>query len=415
MSTFCLKNKGHLFLIGVLFLLIGCASYQNEVSTGRDAMANGTYDEAIDYFKKRYEESNGDRLAYLLEYATALHQAGRYEESNKAFSEAEKVAELNDYTSVSREAGAMIVQEGLTQYKVEIFEYVLITIYRALNYLMLGDYNNAQVMARKLNEKLNKLSTEMDSDTQKRQASFAAYLAAVLWEAQGDWDNAFVLYSKAHEMAPEVDVIKRDVLISARRSGRETDYQRYRKKWPELDASLETKTLKGKGEFVFIFQQGWIARKQTRPDNRTFPMMVPIPKSVGSVDVEVEGKIAHSEKVYDLDLVSIQVMDAIFKKLVARALARQASRIAVRESARNNNKNSALQVAALATYIFDAMDVADLRQWSTLPSSFQIARVYLNAGKHHIKVKAYNQDRTIWEGDVEIKSNQKTFITQRAF
>lgn len=378
-------------------------------------MESERFDEAINNFKEKYEKANGDQLAYLLEYATALHQAGRYEESNKAFMQAEKMAELNDYTSVSREAGAMIVQEGIVQYKAEIFEFILITVYRALNYLMLGDYDNAQVMARKLNEKLNKLSTEMDTDTKKRQASFAAYLAALLWEAQGDWDNAFVLYSKAHEMAPEVDVIKRDVLIAAKKSNRDTDFEKYNKKWPDLAKSIDVKNTKGKGEFVFLFQQGWIARKQQRPDNRTFPMMVPVSKSIGSVDVLVNDQKVHSEKVYDLDLISIQTMEAIFKKLVARALARQAARIAVRESARNNEKNSALQVAALATFIFDAMDTADLRQWSTLPASFQVARIYLPPGKHQIKVVGFNIQKTIWQGEVVIQPNKKHFITQRAY
>lgn len=408
------KFLGRLFCLGA-FLILGCASYQSHVSSARDAMAAGRHDEAIENFKKNYETANGDQLAYLLEYATALHQAGRFEESNKAFAQAEKMSELNDYTSVSRESGAMIVQEGLVQYKAEIFEYVLITIYRALNYLMLNDYENAQVMARKLNEKINKLSTEMDSETKKRQASFAAYLAALLWEAQGDWDNAFVLYSKAHEMAPEVDVIKRDVLVSAKRSGRETDYEKFKKKWAALDKSLDLKNVKGKGEFVFIFQQGWIARKQQRPNNRTFPMMVPVPKSVGSVDVVVNDQKIHSEKVYDLDLISIQTMDAIFNKLVARALARQAARIAVRESARQNEKHAAVQVAALATFIFEAMDTADLRQWSTLPASFQVARVYLAPGKHHIKVEGFNSQTTVWEGDIVIQPNRKTVITQRAY
>lgn len=402
------------FLLLSAFCILGCASYQNYVSSARDSMQSGQYDEAIKAFKEKYESSQGDQLAYLLEYATALHQAGRYEESNKAFAEAEKAAELNDYTSVSRETGAMVVQEGLTQYKAEIFEFVLITVYRALNYLMLGDYDNAQVMARRLNEKLNKLATEMDSNTKKRQASFAAYLAGLLWEAQGDWDNAFVLYAKAHEMAPEVDVIKRDVLQSAKRSGRETDFNKFQKKWPQIAQNLDAKNIKGKGEFVFIFQQGWIARKQTRPDNRTFPMMVPVPKSVGSVDITIAGQTAHSEKVYDLDLVSIQTMEAIFGKLVARALARQASRIAVRESARRND-SSALQVAALATFVFDAMDTADLRQWSTLPASFQVARMYLPPGKHQVKVQAYNSSQVVWEGEVTISANKKSFVTQRAY
>ncbi len=378
-------------------------------------MEANRHDEAIEVFKKKYETANGDQLAYLLEYATALHQAGRYEESNKAFQQAEKMSELNDYTSVSRETGAMIVQEGIVQYKAEIFEFVLITIYRALNYLMLGDYDNAQVMARKLNEKLNKLSTEMDTDTKKRQASFAAYLAGMLWEAQGDLDNAFVLYSKAHEMAPEVDVIKRDVLVTAKRSGRATDYEKYQRKWPALEKSLDIKNTKGRGEFVFIFQQGWIARKHMRPENKTFPMMVPVAKTIGSVDVLVGDQKIHSEKVYDLDLISIQTMDAIFAKLVARALARQAARVAVRESARQNQKHTAVQVAALATFLFEAMDTADLRQWSTLPASFQVSRVYLAPGKHYIKVMGYNNQTTVWEGDVTIQPNKKTFITQRAY
>lgn len=404
--------KRHLVLLSAFFIL-SCASYQNNVESGRDLLQQGKYTEAADSFLKHAEKEDGDKLAYLLEYATALHMAGKYAESNAAFESADKMCDLNDYTSVSREAGAMIVKEGMTQYKAEMFEYVMINIYQALNYLLLGDYDNAQVKARKLNEKINKI--ELGKESKKRQTSFAAYLAALLWESEGDYDNAHILYAKAYELDPSVDIYRSALLVSAKLAQRNDLFEKYKNQWPSDAAIIDWKSIRTQGEFVFIFQQGWIPRKQQQRHNRTLPELVSVPARTMRVSTEITGRKIASSVVFDLDSISKKTLNDDMAKLVARALARQASRIAVRQASANNQNNTGLGVAALASIVFDVMDVADLRQWSTLPASFQMIRIPLNPGTYTIRVTSESSNEPLWEGSFKINKGKKFIQTARAF
>lgn len=401
------------FLIVSAFFILSCASYQNNVSKARDLLESGKYVEAHEDLSQRVAKEDGDKLAYLLEYATALHMAGQYKESNAAFESADKMCDLNDYTSVSRETGAMIVKEGMTQYKAETFEFLMINIYQALNYLLMGDYDNAQVKARRLNEKITKI--ELGKETKKRQTSFAAYLAAMLWEGEGDYDNAHILYAKAYEMDPTVEPYKRALLVSSKLAQREDLFERYKKQWPAEANAISWKTLRSQGEFVFLFQQGWIPRKRQQPQNRQLPELVSVPSRVRSVHAQVSGQSYESSLVYNLDSLSKQTMSEDMARLVARAVARQASRVAVRAASANNSDNTALAVASLASIVFDVMDVADLRQWSTLPASFQMIRIPLSPGTYKIRINAGTDPAAIWEGDVKIVKGKKIVQTARAF
>src|SRR4051812_46821822 len=90
---------------------------------------DGDYDAAAESLRKGLAsqgESGRDRLLYLLDLGLALHSAGKYEESNKLFLEADKLAEIKDYTSLAAEATTLLVSENTKDYKGEDFEKVLI-------------------------------------------------------------------------------------------------------------------------------------------------------------------------------------------------------------------------------------------------------------------------------------------------
>lgn len=408
-SSFIRFKTRHLVLLSAFFIL-GCASYQKNVESSRDLMVNNKFDDALVLLKAQSEKAKGDRLAYMLEEGTVLHQAKRYAESNKIFAAAEKEAQLNDYVSLSREFGSIFVQEGLVQYKVESFEYLLINIYQAMNYIMLKDYENAQVMARKINEKIVKL--EVDGDSRKRHTGFATYIAAIMWESQNDWDNAYVLYKKAQELLPDIQILNTDLLRAAKISGRGDDYERLKKKWPELDKKIGKFNPRKDGEFVFIYQQGWIPRKAPRYDNHRFPMMVPVASNTKLLHVAAEKTSnVDTEKVFDLERVAIQTLDDDFGRLMAKKVAGIAGKAVIANQIDKKNKG----LGTLAFIALDAMDQADLRQWSTLPASFQIVRLPLAPGKHTIAITADPNAPPIWTGEVEIKKGQKHFFTLRTF
>lgn len=395
----------------LFFLVSSCASYQQDVNSARDLMQVGQSDDAAKVFKEHVDKSKGDRLAYLLEYATALHQGQKFEESSKAFIEADNSAEMNDYTSLSREFGSVMLREDLVQFKTESYEFLLINIYQALNYLMMGNFENAMVMARRINEKINKM--ELDGNVKKKQLSFAAYLAGLLWDAQDDKDNAYIMYNKAYESAPQNQAIQRDLLVAARASRRDEVYASLKKKWPDIDGSIPWAQMKTQGELVLILEQGWIPRKQPRPDNPKFPTLLPVLSQVRRVKMEVDDKnSALSQEVYDLAAVATQTMEADYARLVAKRVAGTVGRAVLAQGLNQKNKG----LGDLAFFALEAMDQADLRQWSTLPATFQMARIYLPVGRHQVKIYDASRDsQPLWSGEVTIRKNKKTFISRRVF
>jgi hypothetical protein len=81
-------------------LLGGCATYQTKVSDARQALAQEDPAKAAGLLEPLAHKPSDDQLVYLLDYATALQEARRYKESAKAYEEAAKIADIQDYHSI---------------------------------------------------------------------------------------------------------------------------------------------------------------------------------------------------------------------------------------------------------------------------------------------------------------------------
>src|SRR4051812_5822444 len=110
------------FLLILLALHLGCASYQKDVGEARSSLQNGHPEEAVKKLEPLALKDGDDQLVYLLDYAMALQAAERYDDSIKAFAMASKIAEIKDYHSISRVAGSLLLNEGMVQYKGEDYE-----------------------------------------------------------------------------------------------------------------------------------------------------------------------------------------------------------------------------------------------------------------------------------------------------
>ncbi|HMN69634.1 MAG TPA: hypothetical protein PKC28_13920, partial [Bdellovibrionales bacterium] len=181
--------------IGLVFpALFACASYQTKLSDFRSALKSNQPAAAAEKIKEKAFKEGDDQVVYLFEYGTAEQIAGRYQESNQALLKAEDLTEIKDYHSVSRLGGSLLLNEGMVQYKGEDFEKVLLNGMLAVNFLMLNKLEEAQVECRKLNDKLYKYKFEGKKNYQ--QNPFAFYLSAMIWEANRDWDSAYIDFKK---------------------------------------------------------------------------------------------------------------------------------------------------------------------------------------------------------------------------
>ncbi|RYZ74949.1 MAG: hypothetical protein EOP04_33840, partial [Proteobacteria bacterium] len=130
-----------LFLFSLM--TISCATYQGKVEKSRNLMEQGQYAEAVKTLEPLATDKNGDQLVYLLDYSVALQLDGKIKESNQALQQADRLAELQDYQSLSRQAGSLIVNQEMVQYKGDSFENIYINAYGAMNYLELNQLDDS--------------------------------------------------------------------------------------------------------------------------------------------------------------------------------------------------------------------------------------------------------------------------------
>jgi hypothetical protein len=401
-----------LLLIGLVLLpaLTACATYQSQVREFRDVVLRGQPEEAAAKLKERAFKEGDDQVVYLLEYATAEQMAGHYDESNKAFLKAEDLTDVKDYHSISRIAGSLALNQGMIQYKGEDHEKVLINAMLAINFLMQGKLEEAQVETRKLNDKLYKYRFEGKKNYQ--QNPFAFYLSALIWEANRDWDNAYIDFKKAYELNPAMPYLKEDLIRAAIQARRDEDLVKWRKEFP----GVKPVPLRDVGEVVVIYQQGWGPRKGPYPGFPRIPKLYPTFAETVRARVEVEGGSAEStQTAVDVTDVSIKTLDEQYSEMIAMRVAGIAGKAVLADQIRQKNQ----LLGDLAWIGLNLADQADLRQWSSLPSSFQVAKLRLKEGTYKIRVVGLNAsgqptgEESPWI-ETKVRSRRKWFFNWRS-
>ncbi len=397
-----------------LVFLTGCASYQLATEEARKSIAESP-EKAIERLEPLAKQEGKDQLLYMLDYATALQLANRNAESARAFSAAERIADSKDYHSISRVAGSLVLSEEVVQYKGDDFEKVLINGMNALNYLEMGELDGALVEVRRVNEKLNKL--RIDGKKEFNQSPFALYLGAMIWEADKKFDDAYIAYKNAYEVAPNFRPLREDLIRAAIKAQRPEELEKWKKAFPEVQIKPEWKD-RNRGEVVLVFANGWGPRKYPRFDNQKFPQLVAVPTAVTSAVMSVFPQTApdgsapvgsmSTASIYSINDIAIKALEADYARLVASRIAGTVTKAVVAHQLRQQNE----LLGAVAWLALNVSDRADLRQWSTLPASFQVARISVNPGKYQVDLKAMGSTETK-SVDVEVKPGRKAFLVWR--
>jgi uncharacterized protein len=418
--------RAPVFLALILVLQTGCATYQHKVGEARSHIASRNPAKAAELLKPLAEEESKDQLVYLLDYAIALHEEGKYKESAHALSEAEKIADIQDYTSLSKETASLILNEGMVQYKGDDYEKVLINAMNAINFVMLGNLESALVEVRRLNNKLHLYKTEAKRDYE--QNPFAYYLSAIIWEADGKYDDAYIAYKKTYELQPGYEPLKEDLVRASIKAQREDDTAKWLRQFKDVKVRPEWKD-KSLGELVVIYQQGWGPRKAPNPQSPRFPALYPQmtyttrarvevgPADNGSLVTDrVVNKTEDTKEIYNVTNVAIKTLDDQYAGLIAKRVAGIAAKAIVSDQIRQKNE----LLGAISWIAMNVADQADLRQWSTLPGALQISRIPLKAGKYNVGIKGLavtgsETGEAMPPRPIEINAGQKAFLTWRSF
>lgn len=405
------------FLVGAALMTTGCATYQGKVEKARQHIVASDFTAAEKHLQPLADEESGDQLVYLLDYATTLQMGGRLKESNTYFLKAEKLADQLDYHSISRITGSLLMNEEMKQYKGDTFEKIFINAYLAMNYLEMGNLDEALVEARRINDKYKLYRSEEKKVFELN--SFAKYLSAMIWEADKKYDDAFIAYKEAYDLDPKIETIKEDLLRSAKKSQRMEEYKRFKKEFL-LNSESPDWYDKEKAELVVIFQQGWGPRKKFNPRDVKFPILTPVIADTKKLKIKLEknGKIIQEEKTkfaYDVESAAIKTFQDDQASLLARRVgAFVAKEVTARELSRRDDT-----LGALAWVFMHASERADLRQWSTLPESIQVARIYLSPGEYDLSLQGlssfgYETEDRLINKKIKLEKGKTKFINFRS-
>jgi hypothetical protein len=159
-------------------------------------LEKGQPDHAYTYLQK-HAPKNPD-IPYQFELGLVAHYANHFAESNAALDLAGEIAEDRYTKSVSKEAVSLVTSDQMRPYPGSRYERLLSHYYRALNYVYLNQLDGALVECRRATALINYFKGE-NEDYDFFGAGLLAHLSGVLFEATGEWNDAYISYKQAAE------------------------------------------------------------------------------------------------------------------------------------------------------------------------------------------------------------------------
>lgn len=445
-----------------------CSTYVGKSLELRRQVASGNVDAAFESLEPLAK--GGSRLLYLYERGLILHQEDRFVESNAALEEAEKLLDDLYTRSVSREIAALFTNDAVVEYRGQRFEAAILHYYRTLNFLYLGDLENAAVECRRLDHRLQVFHDTGGSFY--RSDPFLTYVSGLVRAAAGEPGEADVslrnaladyLADQARYDVEIPGVLLCDLARNATRLGASDEAAEYAKEGgcePPADGSgsvtlfLECGGIAYKDQTEILLpiykteitenldavafastlasRRGWQSgQKETVKVDYilrvAFPILVPTPSGIAMARVEAfpamkEGvaqrpvqscttvRAANWTKLAQESFAEDEA--AIFLRATARALLKY---LAKREAEKKHGEPAGWLMNALGF----ATETADTRCWSTLPEQVLLARFDLPPGTYRLAVGVQGRDGAVDLDfdipEVVVRAGQNTFLSHRVY
>ena len=334
------------------------------------------------------------------------------------------------------------------------YERLLSHYYRALNYVYQGQLDGALVECRRATNLINYFKGE-DEDYDFFGAAFLAHLSAMLFEATGELNDAFISYRQAAEYyqnAAEKTGVKmpkdigHSLVRSARKLGFTDEYARYRQQYGEPPPSPENT-----GELILFYESGYVPHK--REKNLIFPILKTdkvdddkfVPTLIGrrgkvyedveleyllrvavptidsrrpqyrGVEVAVGNEKAAGQLVEDVEKIAIETLNAQGLVILTRTLIRALGKYLLFRQANKENETLGLLVNLAGV----VSEQADTRSWKTLPNQIFVVRMPLPVGTHALNLSFLDANGRVSRQEsvpnVKINPNRITFLNYRTY
>ncbi len=259
-----IKKHPVVVLIFISAFLQGCAPSFKHVALDNHIKA-GNCQGAADYLKEN-EISYGKngKLNFLLDSAMINLQCGNYDESNGYFHQADELAEDLWTKSLTKEAASFITNDYMLPYRGEDFERALINLFSAVNYVMTGNNEEALVECRRLDSLLTMFNDKYEGKNVYKEDAFGRYLSGMIYEANGNLDDAYIDYFKAFKAFQDYEkhygtglpkILLSDISRVAKAIGRFDELSSYEIFGRTYDG-MKQKEVKKMGKIVMIHLNG---------------------------------------------------------------------------------------------------------------------------------------------------------------
>jgi len=422
--------------------LISCAGTSEFYRDVERNISTGDYRAAIMGIQSN-QKAYGDKsnVLYNLDLGLLYHYAGNSDSSNFFLFAAEK--EIGDlYTkSISLAAASMILNDNVLPYEGEDFEKVLINVFLALNYAEKDQPDEALVEARKVDLKLREYAKQYDGKNTYREDAFIRYIAGVLYESDGQVNDAFISYRKAYETyktyekeygtkAPSFlldDLVRTATLVS---------FNDEAEKYTALGGKPYKRTKKPAGTILLVSYAGNGPIKEeirptvSIPDNEgtihTFQIALPkfVSRLTGSRSYELvaapvrdpsKASRAASEVSENVTAIAAKALDdrlgMVYLKSGGRAVLKfLAAEKAKKDLKKNDNELANVLGSIAIDAVVGATERADLRTWRTLPAEFQLARLNVEPGDYTVRVASSDGRQLVADRTIKVKNGRTAFV-----
>jgi len=457
-------------LILVITLLSACSTtsftdlfsnYNQQMHNVKQAQQQGNFQQAIGLIPARSPSNSSYNLS-LLEKARLEYLANDNKQSQQDFAEVYQLvqqAQLAAKIELSRgveNVAAVMSNDNAIRYDIPLYEQGMLHSYQALNYIAQQDLSSALVEVRRANlvqeqalttnaksiyryqEKMAAQGLNMTEFSRQYPAmdntignikngfqnAYTFYLSALLYEAAGQSNDAYIDYKKALEIYPDNNYLQQDVWRLANSLYMSDDITLLKANLPQAITSKNahskhsSKQHSKDGQVLFIIENGIVAPKQeiainlpifTSHNNMRF-YSVALPsyennlKHYSPLSVSYLNKSYQSEEIVRLQSLAAKQL----KDQLPMIVTRQVVRLIAKEEIRQQMERKGGDVGNIFASIYNiATEKADTRSWSTLPDSIQILRLNMSFGEHQLML---NINGTNQQVTVSVRPNKITLV-----
>jgi hypothetical protein len=214
-----------------------------------------------------------DALLREMQKGLVLRRLGSLRQSNIALQEADRLARERYTKSISQNLAAFLVSDNALDFYPSAIEWSMLHFYGMLNYLELGDSEDALVEARRANQLVRRYANDNPGRSYSVDAA-VQYLAGLLQWSAGDLNNAVVslrqslaAYERYDEMfgIPPPTPVAEDLMRVSGELGLHDVVAQVRQSYPASPyATGKAPSGENSGELVLLVENGFVAHRASQ-------------------------------------------------------------------------------------------------------------------------------------------------------